>query len=103
MGLCSHHNAALALYTFGPPHFLKEVSVASSYQIGEQAATTGSTIKNGAQPVHGRAQCTGCKTMPNSTDWARCELVTGFSVYLQSEVDPLRKGCELLPEFKPKA
>ena len=103
MGLCSHHKAALAWFTSGPPQLLKEQSVVDSYQVGEQAATTGCTIKHGAQPVHGRAQCTGCKAIINSTTWSRCTVARGLSVHLQSEVDPLRKGCELLPEFNPKA
>lgn len=85
MGLCSHHKAALGQHTFGPPQLLKQLSVVDSYQVGEQAATTGCTFKHGAQPVHSRAQCTGCKAIidlknlvkMHSCERLECKLTVG--------------------------
>lgn len=102
MGLCIRPQRSFRTTYCVAGKVSEELLLVEAYQVRKQAAATGCPSKYGAQPVHGRAHCTGCKATKHST-LIQVHSFESFVMNLQSEVDPLRKGCELLPEFRPKA
>ena len=61
MGLCIQPQHSFKTTYYVAAKASEQMFLVEAYQVRKQAAATGCPSKYGAQPVHGRAHCTGCK------------------------------------------